>query len=107
MSPSSRGGLVWLDTEAADRFGEGLRFRDLDAGQKSAICDDICHQPEAAPQHRMAARFFHKVRDLTLTAFYTTDEGMQDIGYVGNVPSTTWELPPPEVLRHLGLEDEV
>lgn len=102
-----RGGLAWLDAESADRFGAGKRFRDLAENEKTAICDDICHQPDAAPEHRMAARFFHKVRDLTLTAFYTTDEGMADIGYVGNVPRTTWELPPPEVLRHLGLEGEV
>ena len=52
----------------------------------------------------MAARFFAKVRDLTATAFYTTPEGMADIGYVGNLPSTEWGLPPAEVLRHLGLE---
>jgi hypothetical protein len=102
-----RGGLAWLDAESAARFGEGKRFRDLTGAEQAAICDDICHQPDAAPGHQMAARFFHKLRDLTLTAFYTTDEGMADIGYVGNVPRTTWELPPPEVLRHLGLEGEV
>lgn len=101
-----RGGLVWLDAESGRRFGTGS-FRALTEEQQHAICDDICHEPDAAREHRMAARFFHKVRDLTLTAFYTTEEGMADLGYVGNVPSTTWGPPPPEVLRHLGLEDEV
>ncbi len=98
-----RGGTAWLDREAARRFGAGRRFRDLNAGQQRMICDDICHRPTAAPEHEMAARFFDRVRDLTATAFYTTDEGMADIQYVGNVPLASWELPPPEVLRHLGL----
>jgi hypothetical protein len=100
-----RGGLVWLENESADRFGEGRRFRDLTPEEQQAICDDICYLPRARPEHRMPARFFAKVRDLTATAFYTTPEGMQDIGYVGNLPTTVWGPPPPEVLRHLGLEE--
>jgi gluconate 2-dehydrogenase gamma chain len=99
-----RGGLAWLDQESSARFGEGSRFRDLAPPQQRQICDDICWMETARPEHRQAARFFAKVRDLTATAFYTTPEGMADIGYVGNVPSTEWGPPPPEVLRHLGLE---
>ncbi|HSG50365.1 MAG TPA: gluconate 2-dehydrogenase subunit 3 family protein [Longimicrobiales bacterium] len=98
-----RGGLGWLDAEAARRFGDGKRFRDLADAEKAAVCDDICYLPRAREEHRMPARFFAKVRDLTATAFYTTREGMQDIGYVGNLPTTAWGPPPPEVLRHLGL----
>lgn len=99
-----RGGLVWMDREAAERFGTGRRFRDLTQEQQHAICDDICYRAEAAPEHERAARFFDRVRDLTATAFYTTDEGMADVQYVGNTPLASWELPPPEVLRHLGLD---
>ena len=99
-----RGGLVWLDQESARRFGEGRRFRDLTQDERHAICDDICWLETAAPEHRQAARFFAKVRDLTATAFYTTPEGMDDLGYVGNVALAEWGPPPPEVLRHLGLE---
>ena len=99
-----RGGLVWLDNESADRFGDGMRFRALTLEQKHAICDDICYGPEAEPGFEAASRFFDKVRDLTATAFWTTDEGMRDLQYIGNTPLASWELPPPEVLRHLGLE---
>lgn len=100
-----RGGLVWLDTESERRFGEGSRFRTLTGEQRRAICDDICSTEGAEPRFRAAARFFDRVRDLTATAFYTTPEGMEDIGYVGNRPIPgPWPAPPPEVLRHLGLE---
>lgn len=98
-----RGGLLWLDREAAERFGEGRRFRELTDPQKHAICDDICWVDDAEPGFEAAARFFDKVRDLTSTAFWTTDEGMEDIGYVGNTPLDRWEPPPAEALRHLGL----
>jgi gluconate 2-dehydrogenase gamma chain len=98
-----RGGLIWLDREAAERFGPGLRFRDLDMKQKHAICDDICWTGNAAAGFESAARFFDRVRDLTSTAFWTTNEGMADLQYVGNVPLPRWDPPPPEVLRHIGL----
>lgn len=98
-----RGGLLWLNREAARRFGEGRRFRDLMADEQHAICDDIRYREEAAPELEAQARFFDKVRDLTSTAFWTTEEGMQDLGYVGNVPLPRWDPPPEAVLRHLGL----
>jgi hypothetical protein len=99
-----RGGLVWLDRESADRFGEGLRFRDLTTEQQHAICDDICFLPNASEQYEVGSRFFDRVRYLTSTAFWTTTEGMTDLEYIGNFPQAKWDSPPPEVLRHLGLE---
>ncbi|MCG8469161.1 MAG: gluconate 2-dehydrogenase subunit 3 family protein, partial [Gemmatimonadetes bacterium] len=65
--------------------------------------DDICYAPNAAPGYEAAARFFDKVRDLTSTAFWTTEEGMADLGFVGNRPMATFEGPPREVLERLGL----
>ena len=99
-----RGGLTWLDRESAERYGEGLRFRDLTLDQKHGICDDICFLPNAAPGYEAGARFFDRVRDLTSTAFWTTDAGMRDLEYIGNVPLPRWEPPPPEVLRHIGVQ---
>lgn len=97
-----RGGIVWLDAESNRRF-DVARFVALTEAQQTAICDDICYGEQAAPEFRSASRFFDKVRDLTATAFYTTREGMQDLGYVGNVPLAQWDPPPPEVLRQVGL----
>ncbi|WP_420448865.1 gluconate 2-dehydrogenase subunit 3 family protein [Candidatus Palauibacter sp.] len=96
-----RGGLVWLDIESNERFGG--RFTELTLEQKHAICDDICWEANAAPEYRVAARFFDRVRDLTSTAFWTTAEGMADLGFVGNRPMPSFDGPPPEVLERLGL----
>lgn len=104
-----RGGLLWLDREAEARFGSpepeiAVRFGDLAADQQHEICDDICYLPDAPPGYESAARFFDRVRYLTSTAFWTTTEGMADLEYIGNVPLQRWDPPPPEVLRHIGLE---
>lgn len=96
-----RGGLVWINVESNKRFGKA--FAELTDAQRTAICDDICYVPRAKPEFRQAAQFFDRVRDLTAEGFYTTDEGMKDIGYVGNVALASFDGPPPEVLKHLGL----
>ena len=96
-----RGGIAWMERESQRRFGAA--FSSLDAGRKREICDDICYEPDAAPEFRAAARFFDRVRDLTSTAFWTTDEGMADLGFVGNAPMASFDGPPQEVLDRLGL----
>lgn len=94
-------GLAWLESESQKRFKAG--FVRLDARQKSAICDDICHLPDAKPEHRAGAQFFRRFRDLAAGGYYATPEGMKDIGYTGNVAMEKYEGPPPEVLRKLGI----
>ncbi|MCU0647200.1 MAG: gluconate 2-dehydrogenase subunit 3 family protein [Gemmatimonadaceae bacterium] len=96
-----RGGLVWLDRESQRRFGRS--FVGLTVAERTQICDDICFTKTAKPEFKAGARFFDEVRDLTATGFYTTDAGMQDIGYVGNRALPRWEPPPREVLERLGL----
>jgi hypothetical protein len=94
-------GLVWLDAEAARRFGKA--FADLDPTQRQAICDDICAESRAAPERRTAAHFFAVYRDLTAAGFYSTPLGRKDLGYIGNVALASFDGPPPELLRKLNL----
>ena len=95
-------GLVWLEREAKMRFKKS--FTELSDAQQHAICDDICYEPKAAPKFKRAAKFFAEFRNLTASGFYTTPVGWKDIGYVGNVALASFDGPPPEVLKHLGLE---
>jgi hypothetical protein len=94
-------GLAWLDEEARRRFQN--EFVNLVARQRNAICDDICHLPKAQPEFREGAKFFARFRDLTAGGYYSTPEGMRDIGYTGNVAMEKFEGPPAEVLKRLGL----
>lgn len=94
-------GLAWIDGEAAGRFGRA--FADLGEAEQHALCDDLCDAARAAPRFAAAAAFFALYRDLTADGFYSTPEGRRDVGYIGNVPRATFEAPPPELLRRLGL----
>jgi hypothetical protein len=93
-------GLKWIDEEAQRRFQK--LFADLTLEQQTAICDDIASL-KPNPKLKKAAAFFKRYRDLTAGGYYTTPEGMKAIGYVGNVPSATFEGPPVEALKHVGL----
>jgi gluconate 2-dehydrogenase gamma chain len=97
-----QGGLRWLDVEGERRFNRP--FARLKESERHQICDDICYLPKARPERAAAARFFALIRDLTATAFYTTREGMKDLGYIGNVPRQRFDSPPTELLRKLGLD---
>ena len=93
-------GLQWIDQEAATRFGKA--FADLPLAQQTSICTDLA-AAKPQPTHKKAAGFFKRFRDLTAGGYYTTPEGMKAIGYVGNMPSGTFEGPPIEALKHVGL----
>ncbi len=94
-------GLAWIDAEARRRFGRD--FADLNHEKMAAIADDICHAPDAPPELAEGARFFAKFRDLTASGFFTTPQGMIDLGYRGNMPLAEFKGPPKEVLEKLGL----
>ncbi len=94
-------GLAWLDAEARRRWG-GDFVRGTPA-QRAALAEDVCDLASAKPELRAGARFFQRFRDLTAGGYFTTPEGMKDLGYTGNYAMEAFTGPPPEVLRRLGL----
>ena len=98
-------GLIWIDAEAQRRFTRD--FAALSTTEQTAICDDICFAPKAAPEFEIHAKFFARFRDLTASGFYTLPEGRKDIGFIGNMPLNSFDGPPPEVLEKLGVTQTV
>lgn len=94
-------GFAWLDAEGARRSGKA--FAELDAATEATICDSICAASRATPERREAAGFFALYRDLTAGAFYSSPAGRKDLGYIGNVPLTSFDGAPPELLKRLKL----
>ena len=92
-----RGGLMWLDTEAKSRFDK--EFIACSNEEQIRIIDDIAYpdpdneKPEMGP----GISFFNVMRNLTLTGYYTTRMGFDDLGYTGNF-ANTWDGVPAEVL---------
>ncbi|KAF1721687.1 gluconate 2-dehydrogenase subunit 3 family protein [Pseudoxanthomonas wuyuanensis] len=94
-------GFDWLDAQARQRFSRS--FAGLSESQRRAICDDICYQPKARAEFKPAAEFFARYRDLTIGGFCTSPQGRRYLGYIGNVPLVSFDGPPPEVLKLVGV----
>ena len=94
-------GLDWIDAEAGRRFQK--KFTELDEAQKCRIADDICGKAPVKKEFKPQQQFFGRFRSLAAGGYYTTPQGMKDVGYVGNVPSVDFAGPTPEALKHLGL----
>lgn len=94
-------GFDWLDAQAEQRFSRS--FAGSSVSQRSEICDDISYLPRARAEFKQAAGFFARYRDLTIGGFCTSPQGRQYLGYVGNVPLTSFDGPPPEVLKLVGV----
>jgi gluconate 2-dehydrogenase gamma chain len=95
-----RGGLRWLDLQCLNRFGKA--FKDCNQPQQIQVVDDIAYPKKAKPEMAQGVAFFNLMRNLTATGFYTSEIGVKDIGYLGNVPNK-WEGVPDDVLKQYGL----
>lgn len=97
------GGLDKLEDEAQTRSGKGF----VQAGDEVqlAICRDFA-KAARKDSKKDPGRFFLRLRDLIAGGYYTTPEGMKDIGYRGNISVASWDGPPKEVLDRLGLEPQ-
>ncbi|MEX2125695.1 MAG: gluconate 2-dehydrogenase subunit 3 family protein [Woeseia sp.] len=93
-------GLEWLEQQSQDRFGSS--FAAAGVPQQAQLLDDIAYPADAVPGLAEQVEFFERFRYLTVGAFYTTEAGTNDIGYIGNV-AIKGEYPGPsdEALAHL------
>jgi len=98
-------GLEWLDAESMRRYG--AVFAEAAEVQRASLCEDISRDDPGRPGLKPAADFFRRFRNVVAGGFYTTPEGMRDIGYVGNVPLARFDGPPAGLVEKLGLTDEV
>jgi gluconate 2-dehydrogenase gamma chain len=105
-----RGGLRWLDMECLKRFEKS--FKDCSHEQQIQVVDEIAYpvieyknesgemveKGKVKPGLQPGVSFFNLMRNLTATGFYTSAEGVKDIGYLGN-QSNKWNGVPDEVLQ--------
>ena len=98
-----RGGLMWLDGETNRRFNK--EFINCSDSEQIQIIDDIAYpDPNGArPNMSQGIKFFDLMRNLTLTGYYTTRMGLDDLGYTGNY-ANVWDGVPEEVLANHEVE---
>lgn len=91
-----RGGLRWLDMQCLKQFEKS--FVGCSEAQRIAMVDQIAYPAKAKPEMKQGVAFFNLARNLTMTGFYTSEIGVKDLGYLGNVPNQ-WNGVPEDVLK--------
>jgi hypothetical protein len=100
-----RGGLMWLNSEANRRFDKD--FISCSTEEEIAIIEDIAYPDpeEKKPELSHGIKFFNLMRNLTMTGYYTTKMGIEDLGYTGNF-ANVWDGVPAEVLANHDVDYE-
>jgi len=99
-----RGGLRWMDVQSLNRFGQV--FAKCSHAQQIQLVDMIAYPKKAKPEMAQGVAFFNRMRDLTASGFFTTEMGVKDVGYAGNMPNR-WAGVPADVLKQYGMENVV
>jgi hypothetical protein len=95
-----RGGLRWLDLQCLNRYGHA--FTACNNTQQMEMVNEIAFPNKAKPEMLQGVAFFNLMRNLTATGFYTSEIGVKDVGYLGNVPNQ-WNGVPADVLKQYNL----
>ena len=95
-----RGGLRWLDMQCLTRYNKS--FVDCDDKQRIEMVDQIAYPAKAKPGMAPGVSFFSLMRNLTASGFYTSEIGLKDVGYVGNIPNQ-WNGVPADVLKQYNM----
>ncbi|MDD7884398.1 gluconate 2-dehydrogenase subunit 3 family protein [Flavivirga sp. 57AJ16] len=98
-----RGGIMWLDSFSNKLYNK--EFIACTNEEQYDICDRIAYPEKTKPELIQGEVFFTRIRNLTLTGFYTSKEGIKELGYKGNTPNI-WDGVPEEVLKKHGFEYE-
>jgi len=98
-----RGGLMWLDTESNRRFNK--EFISLSDAQQIEIIEDIAYpDPDGKkPEMSQGIAFFNLVRNLTVSGYYTTRMGFDDLDIRTNA-ANVWDGVPAEVLAEYDVD---
>lgn len=88
-------GFGWIEAQAQARHGS--TYTNLDEAKRSLILAD------GAKADARGREFVERMKFLTTGAYYTSEKGIEELGYVGNVPITDSDYPGPtaEAMAHL------
>jgi hypothetical protein len=89
------GGLMWLDRESGRLFEKP--FADATADQQRQILDRIAWPARASKEDHAGVEFFNHFRDLTVSGFFSSKMGVQDLPYLGNTAVAEWKGCDPKV----------
>ncbi|MFT5142339.1 MAG: gluconate 2-dehydrogenase gamma chain [Rhodothermales bacterium] len=83
-----RGGMAWLDIACQKTFASP--FAECSEQNRIAMVDRIAWPDVAAEEDSAGVAFFSLARDMTMSGFYSSKLGVQDLGYMGNTAIPVW-----------------
>lgn len=88
-------GFCWVEQEARKRYDKA--YPQLDEAARALILMDAVRSGPAG------SAFLARMKFLTTGGYYTSAEGIEELGYIGNVPITDSDYPGPtaEAIAHL------
>tara|TARA_X000000950_G_scaffold232793_1_gene281997 strand:- start:254 stop:958 length:705 start_codon:yes stop_codon:yes gene_type:complete len=98
-----RNGLIWIDNESKKRFNN--LFVDCEIAQQVNIFDEIAYYDpnKSISDYSEPVQWFNLLRNLTMTGYFTSEVGINELGYKGNIPNI-WDGVPQDILDQYGLE---
>ena len=91
-----RKGLIVLDNLFKNKFD--TKLTDCSDDQIKLIFDIISYNDGIAEDLKEEASFFATYRYMVVTGWFTSEVGMRDLGYKGNIPNV-WDGVPEDVLK--------
>jgi len=78
------GGIMWLDNTCLDRYGKA--YLESAPDQQKEILDQIAYRKNAKkdPGLGQGIEFFSFLRKLTADGYFTSEIGIEYLGYIGN-----------------------
>jgi hypothetical protein len=95
-----RGGLMWLNTHSSQNFKR--LFINISENEQKYILDKIAFPNPDLDVQLHEVQFFSLLRNIVMTGYFTSEVGVSEIGYQGNVPNI-WDGVPEDVLKSVGV----
>ena len=97
-----RGGLMWLNNHCNSKYN--ATFTHCAEDQQKAVLDTMAYpNPDLnANEQIQEVQFFSLMRNLVLTGYFTSEVGIKELDYKGNMPNV-WDGVPQDVLDDHGM----
>jgi len=98
-------GMDWMNARARSEFGHDLM--DCGPDQQRTLLEELAFKSKYKPTTESGRAFFQLMRDYTVVGYYTTQIGMESLGYPGL--KTSWPkmpgCPHPDDPEHVRLRE--
>lgn len=85
------GGLAWMDD--AMRKRSGADFVHAAKDQQKGLLDVIAFRENESLENGPGIKFFDWTRRMVVDAYYTSAQGIKELGYVGNTAMASFSVP--------------